>query len=87
METTIDNLKHARGLVQQRFEEIERLTLDGHKSLVQAMVRAHRFGLEKPKSLAAFEALRGLIDDAEKTFTAAIAQPEPKVGGKSRLQL
>ncbi len=87
METQIDNLKHARGNVETRFQEIERLTLDGHKSLIQGLVRAHRFGFTKAQSTAVFNALRSLIGDAEATFEAAIAQPEPKVGGKSRLQL
>lgn len=73
--------------IRARFDEAAALILDGQKSLTAALVRGYRHGI--PPSIAPyiFEQLRKVITDAEATYTAAIAQPEPKVSLKSRIEL
>lgn len=80
-------MKEAVGKTKERFDEVAARVLDGQGSLTACMVRAYRRGYDSDKLGAVFEALRQLVEDAEKTYEAAIAQPEPRVSMKSRLTL
>jgi hypothetical protein len=80
-------LRELKGKAQGRFDEIARLMLDGEHSLTQLLVKAHRVGHERNKAEAAFIALKQCVSDAEATYHAAIAQPEPKIAVKSRVVL
>lgn len=80
-------MKELVGLAQKRADEIFRLILDGENSLTAQLVKAYRAGHESDKALEVFAAIANIGIEAASAYKAAIAQPAPKVGGKSRVTL
>lgn len=73
---------------QSRLDEINRLIVDGPNSLTQFLVKAYRAeSVTEDKAEKAFAAIQSAIEDAWKTYQAAIKQPEAKVTAKSRVTL
>ena len=82
-----ERLKEYRTKAQIALDDACVKILDGQASATTWLVKAHRVGMTKAAATQAFEALRQCINDAEETYTAAIAQPEAKISGKSRINL
>lgn len=84
---TEKKLEEMKSKAQQKFNEIAVDILDGPHSLTQLLVKAYRHGHDPAKAIAAFSALSECVNEAHRTYQAAIAQPEPKISQKQRVVL
>lgn len=82
------SITEARTKVREAFDECAAAIVDGQRSLTARMVRAYRVGaLDAEKAQYLWNELERVLADARTTYTAAIAQPAPKVSMKSRITL
>lgn len=82
------DIAEARTKVAEQFDEVAAAIVDGQRSLTARMVRAYRVGaLDDAKAEYLWSELHKVCADAHTTYTAAIAQPAPKVSMKSRITL